>query len=116
LVLQREYISRVKKRSFLVMTFLTPILIALFYGIVFYIVYSQRNTQSNKEICVFDKSGYFTNKLKETEHIKFIYKNTDYDNNFNFVEQGFDACLVLHAPDSSKKFNADIFTKESLSL
>lgn len=117
LVLQREYISRVKKRSFIVMTFLTPLLVALFYGVIFYIIYSQQKTQSNKEICVFDKSGYFTNKLKESEHIKFTYKEDEYSPSYNFVEAGFDACLVLHAPDTaSQEFNADIFSKESLSL
>ncbi len=117
LVLQREYISRVKKRSFLIMTFLTPVLIALFYGIIIYIVYSQQNTVSHKEICVFDKSGYFIDKLKQTEHIKFTYKEESYTNDFNFIDQGFDACLVLHAPDTAaREFKAEIFTKESLSL
>jgi ABC-2 type transport system permease protein len=116
LVLHREYISRVKKRSFIVMTFLTPILIALFYGIVIYIVYSQQNTVSHKAICVFDKSGYFVNKLKQTEHIQFTYKEQDYNKDFNFIDQGFDACLVLHAPDTSKEFKAEIYTRESLSL
>ncbi|MCX6190020.1 MAG: ABC transporter permease [Bacteroidetes bacterium] len=117
LVLQREYISRVKKRSFIVMTFLTPILVAFFYGIIFYIIYSQQNTQRNQEVCVFDSSGFFANKLKESEHVKFTYKEEAYSASYNFIEQGFDACLVLHLQDtSSKDYTADIFSKESLSL
>jgi ABC-2 type transport system permease protein len=116
LVLQREYISRVKKRSFIVMTFLTPILIALFYGIIFYIIFSQHNAQSNKEVCVFGNSAYFTGKLNETEHLKFAYKTEPYQTNYDFIADGFDACLVLHEPDTSREFNAEIFTRESLSL
>jgi ABC-2 type transport system permease protein len=99
------------------MTFLTPILIAGFYGIIIYIVYSQQNTQSNKQICVYDKSGYFANKLKPTEHIKFTYEARDFNKNENFIDKGFDACLVLNAPDSSsKEYRAEIYTRESLSL
>lgn len=117
LVLQREYISRVKKRSFLVMTFLTPILIALFYGVIFYIIYSQQNTQSDKQICVFDNSGYFVDNLKNSDHVKFTYKTEAYRTDYNFIDDGFDACLILHAPDTaSSEFKADILTKESLSL
>ena len=117
LVLQREYISRVKKRSFIVMTFLTPMLVAIFYGIIFYIIYSQQNTQRNQEICVFDSSGFFVDHLKETEHVKFTYKKETYSASYNFIEQGFDACLVLNLQDTAtKEFNADIFSEESLSL
>ena len=117
LVLQREYISRVKKRSFLVMTFLTPILVALFYGVIFYIIYSQQNTQSDKQICVFDNSGYFVNNLKNSDHVKFTYKPEAYRTDYNFIDDGFDACLILNAPDTaSSEFKAEILTKESLSL
>ena len=117
LVLQREYISRVKKRSFIVMTFLTPMLVAIFYGIIFYIIYNQQNSQSNKQICVFDSSGFFVNNLKESEHVKFTYREEAYSASYNFIEQGFDACLVLHLQDTAtKEFNADIFSEESLSL
>jgi ABC-2 type transport system permease protein len=117
LVLQREYISRVKKRSFIIMTFLTPLLIALFYGIAFYIVYSQQKEQSAKRICVFDPSGYFINQLSNGKSLIFEYRNTEYDTSFNFAKEGFDACLVLHYPDSSaKEYRAMLYTRESLSI
>jgi len=115
LVLQREYLSRVKKRSFLIMTFLTPILVALFYGVVFYIILHPHRSDKDKQIAVFDKSGYFSNKLNNGDHINFTYINSE-NVKINFDEMGFDGCLILNWPDSSKKFQAEILTKESLSI
>jgi ABC-2 type transport system permease protein len=117
LVLQREYISRVKKRSFIIMTFLTPLLFATFYGIAFYIVDSQRQEQSPRRICVFDPSGYFINQLSNEKFLTFEYRQQEYDTSFDFMDKGFDACLVLHHPDSGvKEFKASLYTRESLSI
>ncbi|MDQ7949951.1 MAG: ABC transporter permease, partial [Pedobacter sp.] len=39
LIIRREYLSRVKKKSFIIMTFLTPLLIAGIYGLIGYFTY-----------------------------------------------------------------------------
>ena len=117
LVLQREYLSRVKKRSFIVMTILTPLLIALFYGVVFYIFYSQEKAKQSKAVCVFDASGYFTDAWKSDARFTFTFRQTDFDTTYDFEADGYDACLVLAPPDSGvKKYSAVIYSKESLSL
>ena len=39
LIIRREYLSRVKKKSFIIMTFLTPLLIAGIYALIGYFTY-----------------------------------------------------------------------------
>ncbi|MCU0446135.1 MAG: ABC transporter permease [Microscillaceae bacterium] len=69
LILGREYWIRVRKRTFLLMTFLTPLLIAgLMFGTIFLIV----GTESEKVIEVFDENQVFLKKLSAERKIKFV--------------------------------------------
>ncbi len=70
LIIQREYISRVKKKSFIIMTILGPLLIAAI-GVVpaFLATYKNETTL----IKVIDETSLFTNSFKENEKLKFDY-------------------------------------------
>ncbi len=77
LVTKREYITRVKKKSFLVMTLLSPLLIVLFYGIIFYFSFNKDISDTTKKVLIVDESGNFTNQLKNSNTISFEYVNID---------------------------------------
>ncbi len=68
----REYFSRVKKKSFILMTLLTPLLITAFYGIIIWVSVGQTNSAENQNIVVVDRSGVFINDLVAPEKIVFI--------------------------------------------
>ena len=68
----REYFSRVKKKSFILMTLLTPLLITTFYGIIIWVSVGQTNSTENQNIAVVDRSGVFINDLVAPENIVFI--------------------------------------------
>jgi len=55
LIIQREYLTRVKKRSFIIATLITPIAMGLFIVLVTYIV-SYEGGES-LDIAVIDKAG-----------------------------------------------------------
>lgn len=77
LVVKREYLTRVKKKSFIVMTILTPILMA---GLAIGLAAIQMNDQSQaKTIGVIDESGFFMDKFENTESIKYRYLNKSLD-------------------------------------
>lgn len=77
LVVKREYLTRVKKKSFIVMTILTPILMA---GLVIGLVAIQMSDQGQtKTIGVIDESGLFINKFEDTEVINYRYLNKSLD-------------------------------------
>ena len=79
LVTKREYITRVKKKSFLVMTLLSPLLIVLFYGIIFYFSFNKDISDTSKKVLIVDESGNFENQLKNSKTISFVYTDIKND-------------------------------------
>lgn len=73
LILSREYITRVKKKSFLIMTFAGPLLIALLYGITIWLVISDIDSEEVKKIMVVDESRLFHDKLTNEENTQFEF-------------------------------------------
>ena len=70
LIIQREYFSRVKKKSFLLMTILGPILMA---GVMIVPVWMALRDKTEHQILVLDNSGLFVNKIPNTKELKFTY-------------------------------------------
>ncbi len=70
LIIQREYFSRVKKKSFLLMTLLGPLLMA---GLMIVPVWLAMRDKTDHQILVLDHSGLFIDKLPNTKQIKFTY-------------------------------------------
>jgi ABC-2 type transport system permease protein len=95
LVLQREYLTRVRKKTFIVMTLLGPI---LFGAIVIAPAWlAGLETTQTRNIAVIDSSHLFTGQLPETENIQFTYlQNKDVEEvRRNFEESGYYALLYI---------------------
>ncbi len=70
LIIKREFIAKVRNKSFIVMTFLGPLLIV---GMSFLIAYlSSVNKGDVKTIGVHDRANVFVNDFKNTEDIKYV--------------------------------------------
>jgi ABC-2 type transport system permease protein len=72
LVTQRELFTRIRKTSFIVMSILGPLLIAGFFGLMFYFASSPGDTEVRK-IAVLDSTGAFVNRIPNTKYLKFEY-------------------------------------------
>ncbi len=104
LIIKREYLTRVKKRSFLIMTVLGPILMAaMFIGPAWL---TQVEDNELKTIAVIDSSKIFIGNLPETDLIKFKYlKNSnisDVENNLsknNYYALLYIPPFVLSSPN-----------------
>ena len=70
LIAKREFFTQVKKKSFIILTLLTPLLIIVFGGVVS-LMFQANETQM--QISVIDKSGLFKDKLKSDENIRYIF-------------------------------------------
>lgn len=70
LVIQREYLTRVKKKTFLIMTILGPLLMS---GIFISVFLLDKVDTETKKIAVIDHTGMFVNKFKDSDRIKFDY-------------------------------------------
>lgn len=73
IIIKREYLSRVKKRSFIVMTILGPLLMAALMIVPYYIAKLDKEV---KIIDVLDETGIYS-KLGSNATIKFNYINSD---------------------------------------
>lgn len=71
LIIWREFITRVRKPSFLIMTFLGPLLMVGGIGLVIFLASQEGGIQN---VVVIDKAQLVTSKLKETDDLKFFYQ------------------------------------------
>ena len=72
LIIRREYLSRVKKKSFIIMTFLTPLLIAGIYGLIGYFTYKGIKDTHDK-IAVVSTNKTLTEQLTTDDNITYEY-------------------------------------------
>ena len=72
LIIKREYLTRVKKRSFVVMTFLGPILMAALFIVPAYIAMRDKEKEN---VTIVDETGIFASKFKNTENYTFFVSN-----------------------------------------
>ena len=69
IVIQREYLNKVKKKSFLLTTFGVPILFAGMYAVMIFIML--RSEVDSKRIAVIDNSGIVMSALESSDRITF---------------------------------------------
>jgi ABC-2 type transport system permease protein len=72
LIIQREYLVRVKKKSFVVMTLLVPGLILAMYGIIFLIASNSDEINAVHVVRVHDESGIFKGKFHNKKNLQFV--------------------------------------------
>lgn len=70
LIIQREYLQRVRKKSFLIMTFLGPL---LFAAVMVIPAWLASRESSESRVQVLDRSGFFQGKLKSGKGVVFEY-------------------------------------------
>ena len=68
LIIQREYLTRVRKKSFLVMTVLGPLLFAAFFIAPIWLATMEGDA---KLVEVIDESGLFEGKFKSENNIEY---------------------------------------------
>jgi ABC-2 type transport system permease protein len=111
LIIKREYLTRVRNRTFILSTFLTPLFFAALIGIIVFITI--KNTDKEK-VAIIDNAGVFK---KTTDSIKAIQLdlNPAVDTN-NFEKKGYTA--ILFAPyagiNNSKEWS--LYSRKSFAV
>ena len=103
IVIQREYLNKVKKKSFLLTTFGVPILFAAMYAVMIFIML--RNEGDSKRIAVIDNSGIVMSSLENSDRITFTQlSETDPDVvKNNLSDYDADILLYISPLDSASK-------------
>lgn len=69
LIIKREFIAKVRNKSFIVMTFLSPL---LFVGIAAFVGYLGSLKADVKQIAIHDETGIFMNEFKNSEEFHYM--------------------------------------------
>lgn len=114
LIIQREYSSRVKKKSFLIMTFLVPLLIIGMYALI--IVLSIKGGDNIPTVEVIDKSGIFQNNLDDSKSVKFKSSDLTLEEAKNKVVKNDDAFVLYIPSDIETGGNIEMFSQKKAGL
>nr|WP_298999796.1 ABC transporter permease [uncultured Allomuricauda sp.] len=78
LIVKREYLAKVRNKSFIIMTILSPILIV---GMILLIAYlTKLNDGEKRIITVLNESSFFSNEFKPGQNVSYVHlKNVSLD-------------------------------------
>lgn len=69
LIIKREYLTKVKNKSFIIMTILSPLIMIILIGVVAYL--TQLNSSKQRTIAILDESGQLKSVFENTEHTTY---------------------------------------------
>ena len=110
LIIKREYMTRVRKRSFLILTFLGPILMAAIYIIP--IMLALHGGNEHMRVAVVDESHWFENRFQDTkEHTFVLMPSQPIDSVKELVKSGvFDIALYVPPTQLNIPSNAVVYS------
>lgn len=115
LIIQREYLSRIRKRAFWILTLLAPVIMVLFVVLPFLL---DKVSSKTIEIAVLDQSGLFSGHLQNTDRLHFGFLNSSIDSlKHNYKQLGFSGVLFIpQAFSIDSNLNAQYYSDQQLSL
>ena len=119
LIIQREFVAKVRNKSFIIMTFLSPLIMVGMITLVVFLM--KKNDEKAKDILYVDNSGLFTNNdFKSTKSIKYEdYTSTGITETKKKVEEGsFYGVLFIPKQDSLEILakSIEFYSKDSPSI
>jgi len=118
LVIQREYLTRVRRKSFILATLLMPLGMAVFIVVVQFI-FSYGNDEQQR-IVVVDEDNIFNRTLPDSKNIYFKFRNDAVDDLKENMEtdSSYNAILVVPSVKNPrlKDFRVEYFSDEPLAL
>ena len=116
LIIKREYSTRVMKKSFILLTFLTPVLLV---GMISLIVYlGTIKDDKVKKIVVVDKTGLYKDVLKNNESYQFSLSSETIDQlrNKKDDESDFEALLYITNDLAKDSTAATMYSEKQVNL
>lgn len=107
LIIRREFVAKVRNKSFIVMTFLSPLLMV---GLAAFVGYLSTMKSDVKEIAIHDESNLFANEFKNTEEYHYInLTNVDLKTlKDSITSERYEALLYIPKNSDNKKLANEI--------
>ncbi|WP_028892833.1 ABC transporter permease [Tenacibaculum sp. 47A_GOM-205m] len=119
LIIEREFIAKVRNKSFIVMTFLSPLLMIGMGALVFFLM--KKNDEKVKKIVYIDESGMFSKDVfKDSKTVKYEdFTALGIEDSKKKVEEGdYYGALYIPKQDSLEVLakSIEFFSKDSPSM
>lgn len=112
LIISREYLTRVKKKSFIIMTILAPLLLA---ALIVVPVIVANQTQKSMKVMVVDENDFFINRFNDNDKTTFAYRSGEFEViKKEALDNGFDA--VLHILKGTQSLKTNLYYKDEPSM
>ena len=117
IIIKREYLTRVKKRSFLILTLLAPLFFAAIMFLPAILMENSEKFDQKKVIAVRDESELFLGKFESTDFNTFIYIDKDLDEAKTLVKNGeYDGLVYIPGTKLNVPVNAEIYSVRQLPM
>ncbi|MBB5397954.1 ABC transporter permease [Mucilaginibacter sp. AK015] len=103
LIIQREYITRVRKKAFIVMMLAVPLLLAGMTKLIAYVAKDSDQVSKPQTIKVIDESHQFEGKLKNAKNILFVPTNEPLEKAQAGLKDNEDLSILLISKDYAHK-------------
>ncbi|TSD66187.1 ABC transporter permease [Inquilinus sp. KBS0705] len=115
LIIQREYVTRVRKKAFIVMIFVVPFLIIGMSALIGLVAKNNQELSTEQVVNVIDESNVFAPKLKSGNHIKFEQKGQSLAAAKAALKDNEDLSVLL-IPKDYTKTPVQLFSKKKPSF
>jgi len=116
LIIQREYVTRVRKKSFIIMIFVVPCLILIMGGAITLIAKSSGELSTLEVVKVIDESGTFAGKFHDIKNLKFETTHQSIDAIKKILIKDDNLSALQIPVDYAKKDSVRIFSKKKPSF
>ena len=116
LIIEREFIAKVRNKSFIVMTFLSPLIMVGMGFLVYFLM--KKNNEKVKEIVYIDNSGLFSKEdFKDSKTVHYLdFTSKGIEDTKKKVEQGnYYGALIIPKQDSLELLakSIEFYSKDS---
>jgi ABC-2 type transport system permease protein len=110
IIIEREYLTRVKNKTFILSTFMLPMVMILFIvGSAFFAIRSREK----QRVAVVNDPGFFRNNLK-SDSSTVIFEFTEGVDSLNYRAKGYNG--ILYLPQGENKFNYQLRSEKQFGL
>lgn len=115
LILKREYLTRVRKKSFIILTLLVPFIFAGFTILPAWL--AMQDDQETRTIGVYDSSNAFLGRLDDTEYTKFRFiPKEEYETIKNNIKSNSYYAVLYIPPNILTSNRAELISEKQVTF
>lgn len=91
LIIHREIMAKLRSKTFIVMTFLAPVLVAGFFAVI---IWMSMSDKADQNILVIDETEFFRDKLAGSDYITFSFTAKDLEQSLDGFYESDKTCIL----------------------